>query len=181
MIWKMTEYFIGTADGIYKCRTIKPKVSERAYDAECLNYIEVTYSDYVLSGTRSKGARARFAEPEDPAVHVPLPTRVGNEFVPRRIYLKPVDFQNHGYTEGCPGCTWLQNGLGARRPHSDLCRDRMEDCFANSKNDRHRVDIQKSKMDTFIAAMEGERHEGPGKSREGANDEKNEPNESVQG
>ena len=35
-------------------------------------------------------------------------------------------------------------------------------------------------MDTLIAAMEGERPEGPYESREGANDDKNEPNENVE-
>ena len=56
----------------------------------------------------------------------------------------------------------------------------MENCFANSKNDRHRVDVQKSKMDTFAAAMEGERPEGPDESREGPNNDRNEPNENVE-
>ena len=55
--------------------------------------------------------------------HVPMRER---EFVPQRIYIKPVDFDRHGHTEGCKGCTWLTNRLGPRVLHSEGCRVRME-------------------------------------------------------
>ena len=68
-----------------KCRTIKQRVSESAYDPNCLDCIKVSYSDYVLSGAKSQGARVRYADPAvEPPTREPA-VRSGNEFVPRRI------------------------------------------------------------------------------------------------
>ena len=125
VVWRSTEYLIGTAEGIFGCRTIKPKVDGSAYDPDCTEYIKVSYSDFMLSGSMTQGARVKFADPEIAPPVRPTPTRTGNEFTPRRIYLKPADFLKFGYTEGCLGCTWLQNNLGSRRGHSDACRARI--------------------------------------------------------
>ena len=84
---------------------------------------------------------------------VSIPTRSGAEWVPRRIYLKPDDFVKSGYTEGCKGCTWFQTGLGARTNHSDDCRKRMEDAFAEDDEGRKRLGIQRAKMDEFVTAV----------------------------
>ena len=159
VIWRTTEYLVGTADGIFKCRTIKTKVAGNSYDPDCIDDIATSYNEYVLGGAKSQGARARFADPgaSPGAGSHPQVIRAGNEFVPRRVYLKPFDFNKYGFTEGCPGCTWLQNMLGNRRGHNDACRDRMTVCMADNDDDRHRVDAQKSKMDTFAAA-EGLKH-----------------------
>ena len=46
--------------------------------------------------------------------------------VPRRARLKPEDFEEFGYTVGCPGCDHLRIGGSARRSHNEACRDRTE-------------------------------------------------------
>ena len=45
----------------------------------------------------------------------------------------------------------MQNGLGARRGHLEACRLRMERCLADG-NDKHRIAINKSQIDTHVAA-----------------------------
>ena len=47
-------------------------------------------------------------------------------------------------------------GLGSRRGHSEECRLRMEVCLSENVDDRHRMESQKSKLDTYTAA-EGEK------------------------
>lgn len=80
-----------------------------------------------LQGAKSEGVRRRFAEPSATPVAAPsIMARRGREWVPRRMYLLPCDFAAKGCTPGCPGCTWLQNRLGARRGHTDACRERVE-------------------------------------------------------
>jgi hypothetical protein len=32
--WRTTDYIIGTVDGIFKCRTVRPRAEQIAYDPE---------------------------------------------------------------------------------------------------------------------------------------------------
>ena len=50
--------------------------------------------------------------------------------MPRRPYLKSSDFIKFGFSHGCPGCIWAQNGNGPRRGHDESCRKRMEEEIA---------------------------------------------------
>ena len=38
----------------------------------------------------------------------------------------PRDFAKHGFTQGCPGCTYVQNGMGLKRNHSEDSRKIMK-------------------------------------------------------
>ena len=40
-IWCSTEYIIGTADGIYKCMTVRRRPEETSYDPECIDYLKI--------------------------------------------------------------------------------------------------------------------------------------------
>ena len=53
IVWRTTEYLIGTAEGAFKCNASKPRVAESAYDPDvpCL-CMEVTYNDFVLAGAK---------------------------------------------------------------------------------------------------------------------------------
>ena len=42
-----------------------------------------------------------------------------------RAHLRRADFDKHGYTDRCPGCSALLRGLHVQ-PHSQVCRDRLE-------------------------------------------------------
>jgi hypothetical protein len=155
VIWRTTEFIIGTPEGIFKCQTVKQRPEESCYDPACVDYITTTYNDYVLTGAKSKGAKLRFADPSvDVAPSGPV-ARSGNEWAPRRIYLKEDDFKKYGYTVGCMGCTWMQTGLGAKRGHSEACRTRMEEAMASDPIDKTRVESQRIKIDAYVAA-EGE-------------------------
>ena len=70
--------------------------------------------------------------------------------MPRRIYTKPGDFEKNGYTEGCPGCTWLVNKLGPRVNHNDGCRIRMEKIIGEDDTDE-RTKKMKDRFDHYLA------------------------------
>ena len=86
--WRTTEYTIGTVDGIFKCRTVRRRAEQIAYDPECMNCINASYDDYTLEGARTTPI-VKFA-PAGGEVG-PVPTR-GREHVPRRMYTKPAGF-----------------------------------------------------------------------------------------
>ena len=56
-------------------------------------------------------------------------TRRHEEKRARRVYLKAADFDTHGYTDGCDGCSRLQAGMEPR-PHTETCRTRLEEELA---------------------------------------------------
>ena len=93
----------------------------------------MTYSDYLLKGAKTKGAKLRFADPSMPAPPTVAIPRSGAEWAPRRVYLKPADFAKHGFTTGCMGCRWIETGLGAKRGHNEACRARMEAAMAEGR------------------------------------------------
>ena len=53
----------------------------------------------------------------------------------RRVYLKATDFETHGYSDNCDGCSRLQAGMEAR-PHTETCRARLEEELAKGDNRR---------------------------------------------
>ena len=92
VVWRSGEFIIGTPDGIFKCRTVEPRPNETAYDPRCIEYIKHGYRDYILSGAKTKGATAAFADPDArPAPSIGIAPRQGNEWALRRVYLKPAD------------------------------------------------------------------------------------------
>ena len=83
-----------------------------------------------------------------------MPMR-GREFAPRRIYIKSADFDRHGFTEGCRGCTWLTNKLSPRVNHSDGCRARMEKIIGEDETD-DRTKKMKDRFDHDVAQQVAE-------------------------
>ena len=46
-----------------------------------------------------------------------------------------MDFEVHGYTDGCKGCRWIQTGIG-QPGHDEACRARMEDNLRKEEHPR---------------------------------------------
>ena len=61
--------------------------------------------------------------------------------VPRRIYFKPNDFDQYGYTAGCARCEQARkHGHGqTSKPHTETCRARIMRELATSAEGRERI------------------------------------------
>ena len=68
-VWRSTEYLVGTAEGIFRCRTIKRRAEEIAYDANCFEFLKVNYGEYITRGARTK-------------LHVTEPVGIAKEDIP---------------------------------------------------------------------------------------------------
>ena len=87
-VWRTTEYLIGNENGIFRCRTIKRKAEEVSYDANCFEFLKVSYDEYIMKGAKTKlhiSAPVGIAQAE-------IPPR-GRDFVPRRLYIRPTDYE----------------------------------------------------------------------------------------
>ena len=60
---------------------------------KCVDYIKITYDDYVLKGARSSPI-VTFPVPGVAEANAEVPTR-GKDIVPRGMYLRPADFDKH--------------------------------------------------------------------------------------
>ena len=129
--WRSTEYLVASEDMIYKCRTIRRRADEVAYDPKMIGAVIARFEDFVLKGAKTT---LKVSFPKAPAVQEKQPTRDAT-IVPRRIYLKPDDFRKHGFTQGCPGCIFAQTSVGPKRNHSEACRNRMEAEIAKDPTD----------------------------------------------
>ena len=75
----------------------------------------------------------------------------------RKVYIKKVDFERHGYTEGCEGCRRMMTGSMTLRPHTRECRDRMEKLMQEEDHPRWRRAVNRREEDFERAIHEEER------------------------
>ena len=146
-VWRSTEYLVGTRNGIYKCRTVRRRAEDISYDPECVEYLQTSYYDYVMKGAKST-VGVSFPGPGKTGETSDIPIRA-REAVPRRVYVRSSDYDKHGFTMGCKGCTWFQNRLGTRPPHSDACRERLEKLIADDPED-NRAQKAKERLDFYL-------------------------------
>ena len=112
-----------------------------------MEYIKTSYDEYVMKGAKSTPIQARFPGcVMQPQV---VPQR-GRDVVPRRIYTKPKDYGDHGYTPGCKRCIWMQTQVGPRVNHSEACRRRIEEAIAANPDD-DRTRNAKERSDHYAA------------------------------
>ena len=179
-VWSTPEYLVGTAEGIFKCRTIRRMPLETSYDPECVTWLTTSYNTYIKSGAKTNPPQVRFGDIA-PSAPEPMVTRGGSHI--RRARLYPQDFVTHGYTVGCDGCLHLQNQLGQRRGHNEECRKRMEDCIGEEAAGKDRIERARAREEHSKAKPEGEPQEdaiqledGPEQKNEGLREERDDDN-----
>ena len=109
--------------------------------------VTVKYCDYIHGGARTAPVAVR-AIPASAPVQDANPIKT--TYVPRKVYLKPRDFQKHGYTPGCGGCEFLETGNGQRQNHTTECRERMEALLENDEAGQQRLREAKDRQDLWI-------------------------------
>ena len=52
--------------------------------------------------------------------------------MPRRVDIEKKDYEEHGYTSRCPGCSAMLKGK-TRQRHNEACRNRMEEMLKDTE------------------------------------------------
>ena len=119
------EYIILTLDGkkAVKARSIKLMLESESWDIEAIQRVEVTPWKLNVEGEKEKVPETvKFQEAEkqdemkDPVVV---------ELVPKDIYIRKQDYDDYGYSAGCPKCTAARIGKTSTRSHTPQCRERF--------------------------------------------------------
>jgi len=116
------EMIVGDRKGVWRTRTVRRKTLAERWTRENLEMVggvpwqmeEVDGEDLKLEVTvMDKDYRERVRE------------EAAEETVPRRMFIRKQDVEEHGYTTRCPGCVSILRGT-ARQEHTAECRRRME-------------------------------------------------------
>jgi len=119
------EVIVGAESGVYRTRTVKRKPVESRWDQD--NALRVGGVPWKVSDDDEGDGPAR-----EGVIHIEakaMDERVeqevkSNPMVPRKFMIFKKDLDEHGYSEGCPGCKAILRGA-ARQVHSDACRKRL--------------------------------------------------------
>ena len=118
------EMIVGNEKGIWRTRTTRRKPEGERWSRENMK---------LVGGVPWKMDKGRPGDGEDLGTEVRVMDKdykermrqAEHEALPRHVYIKKEDLEEHGYTVGCPGCKAILRGT-ARQAHTDGCRARME-------------------------------------------------------
>ena len=125
------ETIVGDKKGVWRTRTVRRKTVEKRWHPKTLELVgggpwgtdgcEGDGDDLKIEGTiMDKDYREKIGD------------EAKGEVVPRRMYIRKSDVEEHGYTVRCPGCILILRGT-ARQEHSDACRRRLTQKAKNAK------------------------------------------------
>ena len=132
------EILVMTSTGVYKARTFKRKPEEERWDAGFLSTcVGLPWKPVPSSGEVTVLPAKVLVVP---AVTTPIPEvrPDDREVGRRRLYIKKADLEEHGYTDGCPGCIAAQFGLTAQG-HTESCRARIEEALKATEEGARRL------------------------------------------
>ena len=145
------ETIVGTAEGIFRTRTLKKKPEQDRWDPK--------HSDMV------GGVPRRTTADDDSADGEKLPTtlrpenfetlnsakekdEIAKTTAPKGFMITKADLDKYAYTKGCQGCTAVLRGLRAQT-HTMRCRERLE----GEMKDVEKVKQAKRKMTEYLAKV----------------------------
>jgi hypothetical protein len=154
------ETIVGTNKGVFRTRTVQRKPYEQRWSSENLDMVAGT--PWKTSGEQDKendeGVMpeivVRMEVPE--AMKIDRPEANASEYVPRRVYLRSKEFDEHGFTPGCGGCNAMMKGEKKSIHHSEECRKRMNEAMGKTEVGRKRLEEAERRGDKYLEEL-GER------------------------
>ena len=152
-----SETLIGTVKGVVKASSIKRFGRSEQWDVNAILDMQGTPQrpDPTKPGLHIP-VRIRL-EPEVP-FDMPLMRPARDEAGPRRTYVMKRHFVEHGYTEGCEGCSRMSAGMKGR-PHTDGCRKRMYQELQKTEEGRDWMRGAEARIHEYLAEKVREDHE----------------------
>ena len=145
---KTSQYMVWDGDKVAFCRTIARLTDSQKWNSEELAKMRVT--PWQMHEAKAPDVVFQERKPDEQAMRPDAPV------VPRRMYLKPEDFDGpdgHGFTNGCARCDHARkHGHGkSSKPHSEACRKRMMEALSKTITGRVRIERMGLRVDEFAA------------------------------
>jgi hypothetical protein len=122
---KSGEFIIADKEGIWKARSVRRLPVEERWRSSNLGCV-LHFPWKSREGAVVQNDVIRLEPHEIPEG----PTAA--ESIPRQVYLRRSDFEEHGFTSSCPGCVSIIRGK-ARQGHSKACRIRMQELLKDTE------------------------------------------------
>ena len=167
------EMIVGDKKGVWRTRTVRTKTVEERWNPKTLELIGGV--PWRVDGGEGDGEDLK-TEVTVMDEHYKERVREGatGEAIPRRMYIKKSDVEEHGYTARCPGCISILRGT-ARQEHTVECRTRIEkemEGTRKARNAKARLrEYETKKMEEGEQARKRRKERG---EEEGGGDEKRE-------
>ena len=111
-------------------RTVRRVPEEQRWDSNNLQWVTMVPWNKGPSDKEADGDMPEFDVKQGPGRTLTEEEKheISTNEAPKivhRAHLRRTDFDKHGYTDRCPGCSAILRGLHVQ-PHSQACRERME-------------------------------------------------------
>ena len=135
------EHLVATPRGVFKVSSVIRRAEEKRWSVDKVNGIAGTPREPIPgSGSSKLTAYAKHKDTGEDKAAEYMPRRFTEEPEVRPNYIFKRDVEEHGPTEGCPGCRALLNPNSKyRAKHTQECRDRMEQAMTQSNEGASRV------------------------------------------
>ena len=142
------EHLVGTSRGVVKAYSIKRRAEDERWNRP---FIEETRG----TPQQPDPARAGLAIP----ISVRFDAQVPEDETPdaaaqgetqrqiRRMRITEALLKQHGFTEGCEGCRFRRAGLGETRPHTEVCRSRIEAAMSGDDAGKRALEEQRQRLE----------------------------------
>ena len=143
----------GESKEVKYVRTVKRIPEEQRWDPNNLEWITMVPWNRGSGDKEADGELPEFDVKKGPGRQLTEEEKqdITRDETPRiihRAHLRKADFDKHGYTDRCPGCSAILRGLHVQ-PHSAECRNRMETALSSDirvKNAKARMQERSAKM-----------------------------------
>ena len=142
------EALIGTKEGLVRANTVKRKPLETAFVADELLSVKITPAGMERRVMHGAGAE------DDGEQDVVKLDRTEEAPGVKRMKIMKGDFDEIGFTDGCPGCNAVRTGKPSQN-HTEACRRRVEGYLKESKQGQQRLDKAEARItEAFVRAGE---------------------------
>ena len=135
------EHLVATQGGVFKASSVLRRAQDKRWSSELIKAVKGTPKEPVPGSGNSKivaYAKHKDAGEERKVEYATRPMTEEPEVRANYIYKR--DVEEHGATEGCPGCRALMNPNSRyRAKHTQECKDRMETAMVQSQQGAMRV------------------------------------------
>ena len=152
--WGTGECYIGTGEGVHKCRGIQRRPSDVRWDKQAVEALVGT--PWCMEPKPGEDARVympdELFDPQPPEASEEGP----KEKAPQRLRITRDDVLKYKFTQGCKKCADIARGRRTRATHSKPCRDRIEEEMKKDPIDRVRIREANARLDDYcVRAAQG--------------------------
>ena len=162
------ETMVGTADGVFKTRTVKRMPMEKRWSPDTISLVVgLPWKPMPGDDTVDDVMPMVQIHIQDDGIPIERPRCRDEHALPRRVYIQRRDVEQHGGTQGCPGCRAILTGKPAVN-HSEPCRTRLEGKMRETRHGKAKLDGAADRRKDFLNKASA----GPAPPHEGDSTEK---------